>query len=115
VLAVFFQFGGLFEQFEVVIPEVANPLPELGQALRSRAVQPARSVTSLAHQPRALEDPKVLRDSRPRDVRKVRCDISSRPLAVAHEPQDRPSPRFGQRLKHSIGCHTQAISKQTLI
>src|SRR5919202_5223621 len=81
-----------FERVEPDVPELLEKLLEIREPFRPCAVQAARTVASLAHEPRLLQDVQVLGDRRPRDV-EVRRDLAGGELVVPYERQD-PPPRL---------------------
>src|SRR5580765_4928480 len=97
-----------FEGFQARVPEALEELAELLEALGPHAVQASRAVSSLAHEPRLLEDVQMLGDGRARDV-EVRGDLARTQFAVADEGQDLPPPRCGDRLQCSL--HGSYVSR----
>src|SRR5919198_432774 len=63
-----------FECFQPHVPELLEELLELGETFRTCPIQASRAVSSLAHEPRLLQDVQMLRDRGPGDV-EVRGDL----------------------------------------
>src|SRR6185437_8731176 len=91
------------QRLEPLVPELLEERLDLDEALAPRAVEPARAVSPLAHEPDLLQDVQVLRDRRARHV-EVRRDLAGGELAVADERQDLTPPRRRDRLQR--GLHT---------
>src|SRR6185312_15838961 len=87
-------FGFPFECFEAVVPELVEERLERREPLRAHAVETPRSVPTLGHESRLLQERQVLRDRRPRDV-EPRRDLAGRQLGVANEGEDLPTARPG--------------------
>jgi hypothetical protein len=83
-------------------------LLELREPFGTHAVQASRAVSSLAHEPRLLEDVQVLRDRRARDV-EVRRDLARAELARPDERENLPSSRRSDRLQ--CGLHVEYVSR----
>ena len=90
-----------FECFQPLVPEPLEELLELGEPFGARSVEAPRAVSSLAHEPRLLQDVEVLRHRRPGHV-EVRGDLSRRELAVAYQRQDLAPPGRRDRLQRSL-------------
>src|SRR5919202_5407846 len=93
-----------FERVEPDVPECLEELPEVCEPFRPCAVQAARSVASLAHEPRLLQDVQVLGDRRPRDV-EVRRDLAGAELVVPYERQDPPPRLRGDGFERSLHAY----------
>src|SRR5438093_695413 len=96
------------ECFQPHVPELLEELLELGEPLGTRSIQAPRAVSSLAHEPRLLQDVQMLRDRRSRHV-EVRCDLPRRELVAANQGQDLAPPRRGDGLQR--GFHALNLSK----
>ena len=95
--AVLFGFGDVLQLREAVVPEVAQPGAQLGQAFGPGAVQTSRAGSSLVDQTGLAQDAQVLRNGGAGDVRKARGDLAGGVLAVSNEAQDGHAARFAQR------------------
>ena len=82
-------------------------LLELREPFGTHAVQAPRAVSSLAHEPRLLEDVQVLGDRRARHV-EVRRDLACAELACPDEGENLPSSRRGDCLQ--CGFHVSYVS-----
>src|SRR4051812_13624484 len=98
-------FDLALELLQAIAPEVVEERAQLDQPLGADAVDPASTVTSLAHQPSAVQDAEVLRDRLPRDV-EARGDPPGGHLLVVHQSQDLPSSRLDYRLKCCLHATT---------
>src|SRR5207247_8463139 len=90
-----------------ISPEVVEERAQLDQPLGADAVDPASTVTTLAHQPSAVQDAQVLRDRLPGDV-EVRGDPPGGHLLVADQSQDLLSSRLDYGLDYCL--HTGKIA-----
>src|SRR6266567_361082 len=68
MLRLLLSLGLALECVEALVPELFEERLHLGQTFRSRPVKTPRTVASLAHEPRLLQDVQVLGDRRPGDV-----------------------------------------------
>src|SRR6186997_827900 len=105
VASIFFPlllFRFAFECREARVPEMLEELLELRETFGTHAVQAPRAVSSLAHEPRLLEDVQVLGDRRARHV-EVRRDLARAELACPDEGENLPSSRRSDRLQ--CGLH----------
>src|SRR3954447_23683960 len=91
-------FGFCLQRLEPLAPERLEELPELDEARRTGSVEPSRAVPPFVHEPRLLQDREVLGDRRPRHLEMGR-DLPGRELLRAHELEDLPPPRLGDRLE----------------
>lgn len=90
-------------------PELAiggQPVVELRERRRSDAVQAALRIRACLHEPRILEDAKVLRDRRLTEAEVV-DEFADGPLAVAEQIEDREPPRLGQNLECGELAHVE--------
>ena len=60
-----FFFSKLFKRGERLIPQLRKVVAQQRQALGIQFVDPARAFPAIAHQPRILQHPQVLRNGRP--------------------------------------------------
>jgi len=87
----------VFEAIQVSRPEVAvqgEPLVELGERLRSDAVQAALRIRAGLNEPGVLEYAEVLRHRWLAEA-ELLDEVSDGPLAVAEEVEDRQPARLG--------------------
>jgi hypothetical protein len=87
----------VFEAIQVSRPQLAvggEPLVELGERLRSDAVQAALRIRASLDEPGVLENAKVLRHRRLADA-ELLDELPDGPLAVAEEVEDRQPARLG--------------------
>src|SRR3954447_7476055 len=96
-----------FERLQPLGPELVEERLQLPEPFRARSVETPRAVASLAHEPRLLQHAQMLRDRGPRQL-EVRRDLSCRELAVAHERQDPPPVRLGDRSQRRL--HEDSVS-----
>src|SRR3954451_3083290 len=99
-------FDLALELLEAVAPEVVEERTQLDQALGADAVDTSSTVTTLADQPRAVQDAQVLGDRLPGDV-EVRGDRPRGHLLVADQSQDFPPPRFDYGLDRCLHTSRQ--------
>src|SRR5579863_6822616 len=93
---------------EPLVPEPIEKQLQVAEPFRAREVQTMRAAPSLAHKPRLLQDPKVLRDRRPRHV-EMRRDLPRGQLAAPDELEDPPPAGLSDRLQ---GCfHRRQLSR----
>jgi hypothetical protein len=83
----FLALGGSFEGTQALGPEDLEITPELGDGLRSGAIEALGAVSPLGDQPGLLQDAKVLGDRRPRDV-EAAGDVADGELLARHEAKD---------------------------
>jgi hypothetical protein len=100
-----FCFG--FKCVEPDVPELLEEVLELGKPFGTCSVEAPRTVASLAHEPRLLQNVQVLGDRRPRDV-EVGCDLPGAELVVAHERENLPPPGRGNCFQ--CGFHGPYVS-----
>jgi hypothetical protein len=87
----------VFEAIQVSRPELAvggEPLVELGERLRSDAVQAALRIRAGLNEPGVLEDAEVLRHRWLAEA-ELLDELPDRPLAVAEQVEDSQSARLG--------------------
>src|SRR3954471_19145270 len=82
-------------------PETFEELAQLRQPLRSRAVEPPRAVSSLAHEASPLEHLQVLGHARPADIELLGNSPGSQ-LVIAYKFEDLPAPRLSQCLQRFL-------------
>src|SRR6266545_1218344 len=98
------RLGRALQPAQVVTPERLEELAHRLEALGAHHEQVAGAVTLLVDEPRVLQHAEVLRDGLGGDV-EVRGDLADRARLVAHEFQDRPPVRLGQRAQNRVGAH----------
>jgi hypothetical protein len=81
-----------------------EPLVELGERLRSDAVQAALRIRAGLNEPRVLEDAEVLRHCWLAEAELV-DELPDGPLAISQQIEDRQPTRLGQNLERGESCH----------
>src|SRR5688500_9052725 len=89
----FLVFRSQLQPLQPHVPETLDKGLEVGEALRPRPIQPARSLAALRHEAGLLENRQMLRNGRARHV-EPRCDLSRAELAGCHELENPAAPRL---------------------
>src|SRR5689334_5021287 len=91
-----FQLGGTLQLLQLVVPELGQENPQLGEPFRASPVQAARALAALADQPAVTQHLEMLRDGRPGDLAEVRRDLARGQLGMAEQTQDLAPVRLGE-------------------
>ena len=96
-----FFFSKLFKRGKRLIPQLRKVVPQHRQALGIQLINPARAIAAVAHQPRILQHPQVLRNGRTR-YRQSGRQLIHRLRMVAQHLKNRQPSRVTQRRESSL-------------
>jgi hypothetical protein len=94
----FLALGGSLEGTQALGPEDLQVTPELGDGLRSGAIEALRAVSPFGDQAGLLQDAEVLGDRRPRDV-EAAGNVADGELLARDEAEDLAAARLTKGCK----------------
>ena len=96
-----FFFSELFERGKCLVPQLSKVIAEHRDTFGIQFINPPRTFPPVAHQPRILQHPQVLRNGRSR-YRQSRRQLIHRLRMVAQHLKDRQPRRVAQRCQPAL-------------